>query len=1094
MSDAAQRTRAINPRESFCVTAPAGSGKTELLIQRVLALLPTVARPEQILAITFTRKAAAEMRHRISSAIEAARAEEPVTQAHAQTTRDLANAVLQHADRMGWVLNDASFNLRTIDSLCAQLTKQMPVLSGIGGSVQAVDEIDALYEEAVSNLLSSGNDHEALSTAIHRLLLRYDNQWTRVRELLKSLLMRRGDWAKLTASESISAITDALEHTVEDLVSSRLQKALGVFGDLLEPLLHHANTAIENWPENKPCPTAPLALTADVATLQNWRFLAGLLTTSTNTFRKTVTKNEGFPPAVKAEKAAFLEFLGSLTKRKDLLEVILGLKQLPYLGEGSADDIFLHDLSVLLKMLQAHLLLVFQKYQKVDHSHIAIAADLALGTDDAPTDLSMRLDYQIEHILVDEFQDTSDGQFQLLTKLTRGWEEYNVYAEQPRTLFIVGDGMQSIYGFRDANVSLFIEARNHGIGGVSLTPLQLTRNFRSQAGIVNWVNEVFQKLFPVADDPELGRVSHEWADPVREITFEKAVKTKLFYGEDGTEEAAYIGSQIQALRLENPGCSIAVLGRTRRALQPIVTTLNTLAIPVSAKELDPLSGQPVVSDLMSLCRWLFNPADRIAAVALLRSPVCGLKLTSIDQLLDSAHPHAPLLRTLSNGDCVSDLDEQKRIQHLHDCLSWAESRRDRLSLAIWVEQIWLRLMGPSACDDRGLADADRFFELLRESALDNPVNDIDWLQKRVVKLYADHPGSEGAVELMTMHKSKGLEFDHVFIPGLNRGQKSTDRQILRWHTHVSHGTANILLASDDRDSKGSTLYNYLQSLQKQREEAERIRLLYVGATRARETLTLTGEIKFNDDKPAEPSKSSLMGKLAEATDVGIPMNRAPEVSATQEVDIPKLTRLSSSVFAPVDFISAGEEGNQFAVENTNLIERVTGTVVHRMLELLAEIRPLPASITPAQTAVIRHLLKDGGVPSRELNIATERVLLSVNTALSDETGRWILDADNAASELELDHLDEEGGIKTSIMDRLVQDDKSGDWWIIDYKTSTPYDGQSDDEFYTHEAERYSEQLKRYVDLMKRKCGESSVVRSALYFPLLRKLLEINVGK
>lgn len=107
----------------------------------------------------------------------------------------------------------------------------------------------------------------------------------------------------------------------------------------------------------------------------------------------------------------------------------------------------------------------------------------ALGADEAPTDLALRLDYRLRHILVDEFQDTSWLQKKLLEKLTFDWQPGD-----GRTLFIVGDGMQSCYGFRNANVGLFLAVRDKGIGQVSLDSLKLRVNFRSQANIVDWVN------------------------------------------------------------------------------------------------------------------------------------------------------------------------------------------------------------------------------------------------------------------------------------------------------------------------------------------------------------------------------------------------------------------------------------------------------------------------------------------------------------------------------------------------------------------------------------------------------------------------------
>ena len=132
--DLAERRRALDPASSFIVQAPAGSGKTELLIQRCLVLLAIVERPEEIAAITFTRKAAAEMRSRIFAALADARTRERPAQAHHAMTWDLARAVLERNDRLGWRLEENATRLRlqTIDSLCASLTRQMPVLARLG--------------------------------------------------------------------------------------------------------------------------------------------------------------------------------------------------------------------------------------------------------------------------------------------------------------------------------------------------------------------------------------------------------------------------------------------------------------------------------------------------------------------------------------------------------------------------------------------------------------------------------------------------------------------------------------------------------------------------------------------------------------------------------------------------------------------------------------------------------------------------------------------------------------------------------------------------------------------------------------------------
>src|SRR5262249_42141041 len=134
---------------------------------------------------------------------------------------------------------------------------------------------------------------------------------------------------------------------------------------------------------------------------------------------------------------------------------------------------------------------------------------LALGNEGEPTDLMLALDYRIRHVLVDEFQDTSHSQFELLKRLTSGWEPGD-----GRTLFLVGDPMQSIYRFREADVALFVRAWNEGIGGVRLEPVALSANFRSDAGIVEWVNASFERIMPSEDDVTRGAVRYAPSHPV----------------------------------------------------------------------------------------------------------------------------------------------------------------------------------------------------------------------------------------------------------------------------------------------------------------------------------------------------------------------------------------------------------------------------------------------------------------------------------------------------------------------------------------------------------------------------------------------------
>ena len=503
VADARQRQQAIDPGSSFCVSAPAGSGKTELLIQRYLGLLARVERPEQVLAITFTRKAAAEMRGRVVAALQAARAGAACDGDHQRVTRRLAEAALEADERHAWHLerNIARFNIKTIDSFCGGLIRQMPVLSEFGGQAALLDDASQLYAEAVVELFRQVEQRHPVAADLAALMLHFDNNWERLQELLTRMLARREQWRPYLGLHHAPEESEAyLVAAVQALVASELAS----LGERLAPyrmeLLALWQYAAGNL--GGPVPAVFPGNTAeDIAA---WRALRGLLLTRQGSWRRQVTKADGFPAgkgSAQDHKERLKALLAELATVDGLEQLLADVTFLPEMLPGSASWQLLVHLSRVLPLLAAQLLLVFQQHAAVDHSQVAQSALLALGEDDAPTELALRLDYQIEHILVDEFQDTAITQYELLHKLTRGWGEHNeLHPEAPRTLMIVGDGMQSIYGFRGANVGLFLRARQEGFNGVALQFLELRCNFRSDKGIVDWVNEAFTLAFPAADD------------------------------------------------------------------------------------------------------------------------------------------------------------------------------------------------------------------------------------------------------------------------------------------------------------------------------------------------------------------------------------------------------------------------------------------------------------------------------------------------------------------------------------------------------------------------------------------------------------------
>ncbi|MEZ5567260.1 MAG: UvrD-helicase domain-containing protein [Halioglobus sp.] len=855
--DQDQRLRAIDPRGSFCVSAPAGSGKTELLIQRYLGLLARVQRPEQVLAITFTRKAAAEMRERVLAALHAARDEAPCESEHQLLTRELSRAALATDAQNNWQLlrNVARLNIKTIDSFCLSLTRQMPVLSSFGGQVPPQEDARLLYAEAVEELFALLDTQHAIAPDLRALLAHYDNDWPRLQQLLTDMLMRRQQWRMYLGVHQAPDESEAyLTHVVEELVRSKLHSLNEELAPLRAELLDLMRFAARNLGHPEP-ERFPGSAACD---LPAWRALRQMLQTNEGNWRKTVNKSNGFPadkePEPMQRKEAMLRLLSDLAGNADLEARLAAVASLPEMnGESDSWRLVLH-LSRLLPVLAAQLLLVFRQRGVVDYNQVAEAALTALGEEQAPTELALRLDYSIEHILVDEFQDTSINQFELLGKLTRGWAEHNAASpDAPRTLLIVGDAMQSIYGFRDANVGLFLKAREQGVSGIRLQPLELRCNFRSHAGIVDWVNTTFSDAFPPDDDIARARVSYRTATAVRGPGDVPAVTLDAFCGDNAAAaEVAHICDAI-ARCIDDGQHSIAVLGRTRTHLHPVYRRLLELGVRCQAQELASLAGSPVVADLMSLCRALANDADRLAWLSLLRAPWCGLQLADLLTIarFHDESPYAALRLCLASPelpDRLSD-DGRARLAPLQRAIKYACEKRDRLSLRVWIEQTWCDLGGPhSAADELALQDAESFMRLLEQADTEGVGLDIEWLQRQLDTRFMSGGDTDCPVQLLTLHKAKGLEFNCVFIPRLDGRPRSDSRDLLLWdeHSSASGERAFLLAASDHSEKNAPTLYNYLKRQRAAKSRDEATRLIYVGATRAIRQLHLSAVIQRDE--------------------------------------------------------------------------------------------------------------------------------------------------------------------------------------------------------------------------------------------------------
>ncbi|MDQ7012091.1 MAG: UvrD-helicase domain-containing protein, partial [Mariprofundaceae bacterium] len=403
------RAEVIHPAGSYLVQAPAGSGKTELLTQRILALLAVVDEPEEILALTFTRKAAAEMRNRVIEALGMPRPDDE--QSHRMETWRLAQAALQRSSEKAWnlPLYPARLRIMTLDSLTYSLARQLPLLSGFGEMPGPAENTMPAYREAAEAALNEAL--KILPDAAEAVLLHQDHNAVAVIRLMADMLGKREQWLEeiATHARDMPGLRSMLEASLAEIMMQAVSTcdALmpGNAKSVLPALLRFAGTTLgkdelegfHDWP------------TCNLADLYRWRLLADVLLVSGKArFRKRVSRTEGFPTTAAEEKAAMQDMLGTLDAIPGLAEslhALRGLPESPVFDEGQWQ--VLESLFALLILARDKLQSRFGMQNEADFSEIALRALEALGEmENQPSDLLLKLDYRIRHILVDEFQDT----------------------------------------------------------------------------------------------------------------------------------------------------------------------------------------------------------------------------------------------------------------------------------------------------------------------------------------------------------------------------------------------------------------------------------------------------------------------------------------------------------------------------------------------------------------------------------------------------------------------------------------------------------------------------------------------------------------
>lgn len=1024
-SDHEIRTRAVDTSLSCIVQAPAGSGKTTLLVDRYLHLLGKVNSPEEILAITFTKKAAREMRQRVLAAF--------------YNKDETALAAIARDEERNWQLelNPQRLKIQTIDSFIHGVVHRMPYLSQLSLEFQPVEDANSMYQEAVKAMLQHiVTDPDELGPAISRALSTLDNKYYIGLELIAQMLSSRQHWievvteiAKEQIDGSTSTFADRIVSARKSYIESRLETLQGTLNDVeWQPIIKSCKFAAEQLEE----------AFQGVQDLEGARFFIKTFYTKAGRVRKTLTKNQGFATESKDEKELAKSCLEVLAKH-DLSDLLNSIMLLPDIVIHESNKDVINDYGVALLIAVRELANIFRNNQVVDFTEMAVGAQRALDSSEGPTELNLALDYKISHILVDEYQDTSVAQSRLLNSLMSGWQP-----DDGNTFFAVGDPMQSIYMFRQANMQNFVNAFTHGMENRPLEPLILKENFRSSPDLVDWINTAFQKVFGEHADPELGAVAYAASIPFQQ--FDGEVHFKVFLCEDMRNsrdrlavEAKELAKDIkEAIKNAEPDDTFVLLVNTRSHLDLYLDELRAQKIECRGVNIQQLSETPVIQDLYAITAVLLERSNQLHWYALLLSPLVGLSLDEVEAIhecVDSEHDVLTCCKNYQGSE-----ETNKRLARLTTAFESAYAE-DHRSLRSILQRLWYRLGGLYAYDDsQTLENAYRFFAFV-ESTAENTV-DFDSLKRWIDSQYASETNEEARVEVMTVHTAKGLEWDYVFVPKLASSEMEEREPLI----HVQPSDDGVLFSVkryDVPDEMHAALTNDLKS--KLHNESKR--KLYVALTRAKKGLFLYGNKKAAELKVSESPKTFLDFLLAaDVEPEQIPIvteddaeepitsrlwKRLPaDFELSEHVELPAIE--SGALAKSVYQVNDEEEDplSQFRQDTNVAVGILLHQELHRMCRF-GQLQPPNRQIT----ARWRNKLRNEGFAGHEISQILETVTEQLQRVLEDEKGRWILYNGHVESAAERNFtLISDDELTYRRIDRTFVDEHNTRW-IIDYKSS-----------------------------------------------------------
>ena len=870
-SDHQTRKKALG-QGSFIVQAPAGSGKTSLLVKRFLNRLLEVKSPKEVLALTFTNKAAAEMAQRLKEALEGKSKDNEI--------KKIVEKISKHALKNKWDEGYIdSLMVMTIDKLALRLIKQTPILSSSGVNFLTDEDPDDLYRETIRETITSNAEN-------HLLFKYFDYDYHKLTEQLLALISKRDQWLPI-----VSGLLRSDDKNIEEIYGTYYTNELNIWvEEKIKPNftnedLKELEIIVSYSADNKNIDRKDKLRSS--INYEFWFYIRDLiLTKSGKQIRKKIDTSSGFP-ATNVGKEIKERLLKLIELKINKFNILIDFFNV--IHHKNIVDIYplITPFCLLLIDMVTRLNEKFKERRIIDFTQIMGNAVEALRD----THLPLILDQNISHILVDEFQDTNESQLIFIELLTQ-----NFAGNPEKSFFAVGDPMQSIYRFRKAEVEIFSRVQKNGISDLKLTSLFLKVNFRSNKNIIDWLNNSFSKAFPLIDDSDEGSVPYSSCESSNNnleggmeliaLTCDTKSKTAQYEA-----EALYVLNLIKDTRKSNPDASIAVLTRSKAHLSELITLINKkdTSIPIDAIEMSKILSNQTFQDILCLTKALFDFSDRTNWIAALKSPWCGLSINDLVLLFEKDHKSL-VWELINNIDNTSRLDKNsaRRLRSFVEVIRENIQYRGRISHRYFVEGIWRQLNGEeSMVDSNDIQNIDLFLELLEEAS---EILSIDFIKlERLIenKFISKTSIQKNSIKFLTIQKSKGLEFDHVIIPNLNKRTRNEESDLVLY----DKSTLSIKNPGSDKN-----LHSYHAYKERKRLDNEKIRLLYVAMTRAKNKCYLIGTVKKEGDLVI-PNSGTFMNILWPFFSDKFTEIATPEDENSFEKFIPKLRRLNDNFYS-----------------------------------------------------------------------------------------------------------------------------------------------------------------------------------------------------